>query len=60
MVGYDIECVVQQLKAKRLVFEHYNDDMQGITREGDIHVAGNMKVDWFKDPDGNILNIAGR
>jgi hypothetical protein len=31
--------------------------MPDVTREGDIHVAGNMKVAWFKDPDGNILNI---
>jgi len=22
-----------------------------------VHVAGDMKVAWFKDPDGNILNI---
>jgi hypothetical protein len=29
-----------------------------VTREDDdIHVASNMKVAWFKDPDGNILNI---
>jgi hypothetical protein len=34
--------------------------MPGVTREGDIHVAGDMKVAWFKDPDGNILNIASR
>jgi hypothetical protein len=26
-------------------------------REGDVHIAGDMKVAWFKDPDGNILNI---
>ncbi len=26
-------------------------------REGDLHVAGDMKIAWFKDPDGNILNI---
>jgi hypothetical protein len=25
-----------------------------------VHVGGHMKVAWFKDPDGNILNIAGR
>jgi hypothetical protein len=49
---------VQQLKAKGITFEHY--DMPGVTREGDIHVAGDMKVAWFKDPDGNILNIASR
>jgi catechol 2,3-dioxygenase-like lactoylglutathione lyase family enzyme len=55
VVGEDIEEVVQQLKAKGITFEHY--DMPGVTREGDIHVAGDMKVAWFKDPDGNILNI---
>lgn len=58
MVGEDIEGVVKQLKAKGIAFEHY--DMLGVTREGDVHVAGNMKVAWFKDPDGNILNIASR
>lgn len=55
VVGAEIEGVVQQLKAKGVAFEHY--DMPDMTREGDIHVAGTMKVAWFKDPDGNILNI---
>jgi catechol 2,3-dioxygenase-like lactoylglutathione lyase family enzyme len=56
VVGKDIEDVVRALKAKGVMFEHY--DMPDMTREGDIHIAGNMKVAWFKDPDGNILNIA--
>jgi catechol 2,3-dioxygenase-like lactoylglutathione lyase family enzyme len=56
VVGKDIESVVQELKTKGVTFEHY-DDMPDVTREGDIHVSGNMKVAWFKDPDGNILNI---
>ena len=55
VVGGEMEGVVQQLKAKGVAFEHY--DMPDMTREGDIHVAGTMKVAWFKDPDGNILNI---
>jgi predicted enzyme related to lactoylglutathione lyase len=55
MVGKDIEGVVQQLKAKGIIFEHY--DMPGVTREGDVHIAGDMKVAWFKDPDGNIFSI---
>lgn len=55
VVGKDIEGVVRKLKAKGVTFEHY--DMPDTTREGDIHVSGNMKVAWFKDPDGNILNI---
>jgi predicted enzyme related to lactoylglutathione lyase len=58
MVGEDVEDVVQQLKVKGIIFEHY--DMPGATREGDVHIAGDMKVAWFKDPDGNILNIASR
>jgi predicted enzyme related to lactoylglutathione lyase len=58
VVGEDIESVVQQLKAKGVIFEHY--DMPGVIREGDVHVADNMKVAWFKDPDGNILNIVSR
>jgi catechol 2,3-dioxygenase-like lactoylglutathione lyase family enzyme len=58
VVGESIEEVVQQLKAKGVTFEHY--DMPGVTRNGDVHVADDMKVAWFKDPDGNILNITSR
>jgi hypothetical protein len=46
---------VRELKTKGVAFEHY--DMPDVIREGDIHVADNMKVAWFKDPDGNILNV---
>jgi catechol 2,3-dioxygenase-like lactoylglutathione lyase family enzyme len=51
-----IEPVIQDLKAKGVTFEHY-DDMPGVKREDDLHVMDNMKAAWFKDPDGNILNI---
>ncbi|MBA3563116.1 MAG: VOC family protein [Gammaproteobacteria bacterium] len=54
-VGDDVESVVRALKSKGVVFEHY--DMPDMKREGDVHIAGDMKVAWFKDPDGNILNI---
>lgn len=54
-VGEDIERVVRGLKGKGVKFEHY--DMPNIKLEEDIHVDGNMKVAWFKDPDGNILNL---
>jgi len=57
-VGDDVEDVVSALKAKGVTFEHY--DMPDMTREGDVHVAGDMRVAWFKDPDGNILNIVNR
>ena len=54
-VGDDLETVVSALKAKGVAFEH--DDMPEMTREGDIHSAGGVRVAWFKDPDGNILNV---
>jgi catechol 2,3-dioxygenase-like lactoylglutathione lyase family enzyme len=56
VVGDRMEDVVRQLKAKGVTFEHYN--MSGLKLEGDIHVGDTMKVAWFKDPDGNILNLA--
>ena len=57
-VGDQLEDIVRALKAKGVGFEHYG--MPDTTLEGDIHVAGDMKVAWFKDPDGNILNIVNR
>src|SRR5262245_29959639 len=54
-VGDGFEDVITTLKSKGVKFEHYN--MQGMSRKGDVHMAGDMKVAWFKDPDGNILNV---
>jgi catechol 2,3-dioxygenase-like lactoylglutathione lyase family enzyme len=54
-VGDELEEIVKALRAKRVKFEHY--DMPGMTRKGNIHIAGDLKVAWFKDPDGNILNL---
>jgi len=54
-VGDDIEKIVSELKNKGVRFEHY--DMPNTTLNGDIHVSGGMKVAWFRDPDGNILNL---
>jgi catechol 2,3-dioxygenase-like lactoylglutathione lyase family enzyme len=58
IVGEEMEDVVKELKNKGVNFEHY--DMPDMVREGEIHVFGDMKVAWFKDPDGNILNICSR
>lgn len=52
-LGDDLEKEVESLKSKGVKFEHY--DMPDMKLEGDIHVAKDMKVAWFKDPDGNIL-----
>lgn len=52
-VGDEIEAISADLKAKGVGFEHYD----GMQLQGDIHVAGSMKMVWFKDPDGNILHL---
>ena len=54
----NVEDEVNALRNRGVVFEHY--DMPGMKREGDVHVSDHMKVAWFKDPDGNILNVVGR
>ena len=58
VVGEDIENVIRRLKDKGVTFEHY--DIPDMTRQGDVHVGGKMKVAWFKDLDGNLLNLASR
>lgn len=54
-VGDELENIVGTLKQKGVQFEHY--DMPDLKQDGDIYSSGNMKVAWFKDPDGNILNL---
>ena len=55
VVGDRIDDEVRALRDKGVVFEHY--DMPGMTQQGDIYRSGDMRVAWFKDPDGNILNL---
>ena len=53
-VGEELDSIVPALEAKGAAFEHYPD----IGRlEGNVHVAGDLKLVWLKDPDGNILHI---
>jgi catechol 2,3-dioxygenase-like lactoylglutathione lyase family enzyme len=57
-VGADLEGIVEGLKGNGVAFEHY--DMPGTSRKGDLHISGDMKVAWFKDPDGNIHSLVNR
>lgn len=52
-VGDEIEAIVATLREKGVGFEHY----PGMDYKDGIHSAGNFKMVWFKDPDGNILHI---
>jgi catechol 2,3-dioxygenase-like lactoylglutathione lyase family enzyme len=55
----DIDAAVADLKKKGVAFEHYQ--LPELKQEGDVYAApdGHMRVAWFKDPDGNILNLVG-
>jgi catechol 2,3-dioxygenase-like lactoylglutathione lyase family enzyme len=57
-VGGELDQIIKDLKAKGVTFEHY--DMPGMKLEGDVHVAGEMRAAWFKDPDGNIHSLVNR
>jgi catechol 2,3-dioxygenase-like lactoylglutathione lyase family enzyme len=54
----NVDDVVRTLQARRVTFEHY--DLPNTRREGDVHIAGDIRVAWFKDPDGNILSVVNR
>ena len=55
VVGDQLDAVVRALRDKGVAFEHY--EMPDTTLEDDVHVCGDLRVAWFKDPDGNILNV---
>ena len=54
--GFDDE--IAALREKGVTFERY--DLPGTTLDGDVHVMGDMRAVWFKDPDGNILNLSNQ
>ena len=54
----DVDDIVRTLVARGVKFEHY--DLPETTRAGDVHISGDVRVAWFKDPDGNILSIVNR
>jgi catechol 2,3-dioxygenase-like lactoylglutathione lyase family enzyme len=55
-VGNDFDAIMQSLQSKGVTFEHY-DGLPEVTRNGDVHTVGDLKLAWFKDPDGNIHHL---
>ena len=52
----DINAEVAELRAKGVVFEHY--EVPGLEMEGDVAHSGEaVWTAWFKDPDGNLLGL---
>ena len=57
-MGDAFDRTVDALKTKGVRFERY--DLPGAKMDGDVHVFGDVRVAWFKDPDGNLLNLVNR
>lgn len=51
----DLEQTVDELSARGVVFEQYDEPME--TDEKGIHGTGDGGVAWFKDPDGNTIAV---
>ncbi len=52
----DVHATVNELRDRGVVFEEY--DLPGLkTVDGVAHHASGARGAWFKDPDGNILQI---
>lgn len=61
-VGGELDAIVAALEAKGAAFEHYPDlgRLEACPEPGrrsNVHVAGECRLVWLKDPDGNILHI---
>jgi catechol 2,3-dioxygenase-like lactoylglutathione lyase family enzyme len=56
----DLDAEMDDLRSRGITFEQY--DLPYATREGDVHsiADGMLRTAWFKDPDGNILNVFAR
>ena len=53
-----IEATAKALRANGVALEDY--DLPGLTTERGIATLQGAKALWFKDPDGNILNVFER
>ena len=52
----DLAVVMTELRDKGVTFEEYQGPGGPYTRDG-VAEAGGLRSAWFKDPDGNVLNI---
>lgn len=53
--GEEMDSIVAELETKSVKFELYPE--LGMEIRGNLHVDGDFKGAWLKDPDGNILHL---
>jgi predicted enzyme related to lactoylglutathione lyase len=54
----NLSTTVEGLREAGVSFEHY--DMPGVDWDGDIAIAGDTRVAWFTDSEGNIMCLDER
>jgi len=54
----DVDGLVRELRSRGVSFERY--EIPGCRHDGDVHVKGDWRGAWFKDPDGNIHHLVSR
>ena len=61
LVGWgvdEIEAVVDELSARGVPFDHYDEGPIVTDEKGIASFEGGAKVAYFRDPDGNVLSVA--
>jgi len=53
--GQQLDAIAGELRGKGVRFEEYPE--MGMEIRDGIHIGGDFKAVWFKDPDGNILHF---
>jgi len=51
------DAVIADLRAKGVVFEEYDIPEIGLKTVDGVAVVGDSKAVWFKDTEGNIVNV---
>jgi catechol 2,3-dioxygenase-like lactoylglutathione lyase family enzyme len=55
--GGEVEAIAAELRAKGVTLDEYPEGFDAV-RDG-VHVKGDFRAIWFRDPDGNILHVNG-
>lgn len=53
----DLEGTVDELTAKGVSFEHYNNEYMKADAKGIVRGGPGPGIAWFKDPAGNVLSV---
>lgn len=62
LAGFDVpdfDAVFAELRDRGVEFDRFQDESGATTNEEGIIDAGDYRVAFFKDPDGNIFSING-